>query len=289
MAMATNGTGSQVTGVMGIAFNTSEGDSARGYEYPTIVDTMYNQKLISKRAYSLYLDDLGKFSSFLPLHTLTVLTPNSEAKTGSIIFGGIDTAKFYDNLTTFPTYTGAIATSSRLTAPLSLISITDLTAKKHTVLKQSEFYSSPVVLDSGTMQSLLPPQVYHEAVTYLKSKLNITVNTASNSVPCSLRHENATVNYFFQDPQHNVTAAISVPFSELTIPRDEFPRSTGFKKSTPEGMCTFGIAPTSEIDPIVTLGDTFLRSAYLVFDLDDLTVSMAQAKFGVTESNVVPI
>jgi hypothetical protein len=36
-------------------------------------------------------------------------------------------------------------------------------------------------------------------------------------------------------------------------------------------------------------GDTFLRSAYIVFDLDNEAVSIGKAKFNVTESNIKEI
>jgi hypothetical protein len=42
-------------------------------------------------------------------------------------------------------------------------------------------------------------------------------------------------------------------------------------------MCYFGMVPGD--GPVRLLGASFLRSAYLVFDAEDLVVKMAQAKW----------
>lgn len=52
-------------------------------------------------------------------------------------------------------------------------------------------------------------------------------------------------------------------------------------------MCQFGIEPAGE-DPIL-LGDTFLRSAYVVYDLANNQISIAQTDFNATTSNVQEI
>jgi hypothetical protein len=51
-------------GIMGIGYNTSEAniDSGNGTEYPNLPIAMVNAGLIKSAAYSLWLDDLRKFS-----------------------------------------------------------------------------------------------------------------------------------------------------------------------------------------------------------------------------------
>lgn len=72
------------TGIMGIGYDTNEAIvSQGGDQYPNLVDVMVSQGLIQTRSYSLYLDDL-------------------EADTGSIIFGGIDSAKYQGQLAVLP-------------------------------------------------------------------------------------------------------------------------------------------------------------------------------------------
>jgi len=74
------------TGIMGVGFALNEAVcNTAGVcpVYPTIVDQMVSQNKINTRAYSLWLDDLN-------------------AETGSILFGGVDSAKYHPPLVTLP-------------------------------------------------------------------------------------------------------------------------------------------------------------------------------------------
>jgi hypothetical protein len=59
--------------------------------------------------------------------------------------------------------------------------------------------------------------------------------------------------------------------------------------SNGDPACIFGIGPASVLDngPLL-LGDTFLRSAYVVYDLANYRIGLAQTKFNSTDSNVAP-
>lgn len=64
MGLATSGNGI-LNGIMGVSFDDDEAEfSQSGLTYPTIIDTMFTQGVISAHAYSLYLDDLSKSTSF---------------------------------------------------------------------------------------------------------------------------------------------------------------------------------------------------------------------------------
>lgn len=58
-----------------------------------------------------------------------------------------------------------------------------------------------------------------------------------------------------------------------------------FDNGTP--LCVFGISPSDGTTAV--LGDTFLRSAYLVYDLGNNEMSIGQTNFNATNSNVVEI
>lgn len=63
MALATKAQ-SIPTGIMGIGFDTDESIvSNGGQSYPSIIDTMVSENIISSKSYSLYLDDLSKSAS----------------------------------------------------------------------------------------------------------------------------------------------------------------------------------------------------------------------------------
>ena len=57
--LASNGSTTSGTGILGIGFAANEAPPG---QYPNIIDQMVSEKLINTRAYSLYLDDLRKFS-----------------------------------------------------------------------------------------------------------------------------------------------------------------------------------------------------------------------------------
>jgi len=59
----------------------------------------------------------------------------------------------------------------------------------------------------------------------------------------------------------------------------------GYQGRTP--LCIIGISPADGSTPV--LGDTFLRSAYVVYDLVNNQISLAQTDFNATSSNIMEI
>lgn len=54
-----------------------------------------------------------------------------------------------------------------------------------------------------------------------------------------------------------------------------------------EPACSFGLSPGP--DGFQVLGDAFIRGVYILFNMEEHTVSIAQAKYGVEESDVVAV
>lgn len=81
---------------------------------------------------------------------------------------------------------------------------------------------------------------------------------------------------------------ISVPFSELALPLTD---TAGNSVTLPSGStaCQFGIYVNDQADVPNLFGDTFLRSAYVVYDLDNKQIGIAPTIFGSTKSNVQEI
>lgn len=73
--------------------------------------------------------------------------------------------------------------------------------------------------------------------------------------------------------------------SELVLPLElgsgETPRY-----QNGEEACSFGIQPANGLPTL--FGDTFLRSAYAVYDLVNNKIALANTDFNVTDSNIVP-
>ena len=100
-------------------------------------------------------------------------------------------------------------------------------------------------------------------------------------VPCSLANRNGSLNYGFGGAGGPViSVAVSQLVLPLTLPNGQIPRYTNGAE-----VCQLGIQGAGNLP--VLFGDTFLRSAYVVYDLDNNRIALAQTDFNSTESNVV--
>lgn len=258
------------TGIMGIGFDLNEalvgqevaqGDSSP-QPYPNLIDEMLQQGLIGVRGYSLYLDDL-------------------EADTGTIVFGGIDKAKFSGDLGILEIQPDATSgTYSSFGVILSSVGVTDSTGS--TVLTTSNM-PNVVVLDTGTAFTILPSDLVDELFTYFGA---VNDETYGPIVLCDLGGMTGTLNYQFAGPTGPV---VSVPFEELAIPIVDLQNGDVLTDEKNNPVCQLGISAPSSTDEPLLFGDTFLRSAYVVYDLDNLQIGIAQTLFNVTDSNVEAI
>ncbi|RAQ57817.1 yapsin [Aspergillus flavus] len=91
-------------------------------------------------------------------------------------------------------------------------------------------------------------------------------------------------DYGFGGPNGPV---IRVPFTELAVPwlddNDDYQ-----KLSNGNDACVFGVVPITDDSPIL-FGDTFLRSAYVVYDLDQQQIAIAPTRFNSEDTNIVEI
>ncbi|KAH9838911.1 Aspartic peptidase, putative yapsin [Teratosphaeria destructans] len=260
MALATTDSGINI-GIMGVGYDTDEsivGENGTS-PYPSIIDQMVNEGLINTRAYSLYLDDL-------------------EASTGTILFGGYDTSKYSGNLTALPIQTDSqTETVDSFSVVWSLLGVTDSSG---TTAIGGSALPVAAVLDSGTTLTVVPKGIFTELAQYFGA--SYSRSAGGYFVPCNLG--SGSLNYQFGGSSGPV---INVEFSELAIPVDG---SNGNPLTFENGetACEFGLQP-AESNGVYLLGDTFLRSAYVVYDLDANTIYMAPIKFNSTSSNIQEI
>ncbi|MCJ1244538.1 hypothetical protein MMC30_001736 [Trapelia coarctata] len=251
------------TGIMGIGFNVGESIvQSQGVDpYPNIIDELVAQKLTNTRAYSLWLNDLGSSS-------------------GTILFGGYDTAKFTGDLTALqiqPDSQSGNITS--MTVAWTSLSLTDPSSGT-TTLTTSDFIA-PAILDSGTTLTGLPTALYEPLAAFAGVVDDPDYGAVVN---CNISNYPGTLNYGFGGPGG---PSISVPFYELAIPATDLNGAPlTFRDGSP--ACTFGLFPIENGQSIL-FGDTFLRSAYVVYDLDNLQIAIAPTVFNTTKSSVVEI
>ena len=100
-------------------------------------------------------------------------------------------------------------------------------------------------------------------------------------VPCSLANKNGSLHYGFGGVGGPVIAVdVSQLVLPLTLPNGRVP-----EYQNGAAACQLGIQAAGNLP--VLFGDTFLRSAYVVYDLDNNRIALAQTDFNSTDSNVV--
>jgi hypothetical protein len=151
--------------------------------------------------------------------------------------------------------------------------------------------ATPVVLDSGTTLTYLPDR----AVEAIYNQLNVYDDSQNSGLAfcdCNLLSQN-NYNIAYQFGGSN-GPTVSVPLGEL-VQNDvqqyiggedgiQLPPDLPFPSSS---VCSFGIMAGSQ--GLYLLGDSFLRSAYVVYDLDNHQIAIGQANLNSTSSNVMEI
>ncbi|KAF4637171.1 hypothetical protein G7Y89_g918 [Cudoniella acicularis] len=245
-------TSSAAEGILGIGYAVNEVQVGRAGKaaYNNLPAQMVTDNLIQSNAYSLWLNDL-------------------DASTGSILFGGVDTDQFKGTLATLP-----IQTESGVYAEF-LITLTGISFGDTVIAKNQ---AQAVLLDSGSSLTYLPDAMTEAIYEMVGAQYDSEEGAAY--VPCSLASNSSTLGFTFTTP------TIQVTMDEMVIP---VTASNGRPLTFSDGTkaCLFGIAPAGTGTAV--LGDTFIRSAYLVYDLANNEISIAQTNFNATSNNVVEI
>jgi len=140
-------------------------------------------------------------------------------------------------------------------------------------------YATAAILDSGTTITLLPDDI--AAVVFEELGAEVSQELGAVVVPCALGTKNGTLKYQFGGQGGpTIAVAVSQLVLPLTLPNGRVPQY-------PNGAaaCQLGIQAAGNLP--VLFGDTFLRSAYVVYDLDNNRIALAQTDFNATGSNVV--
>lgn len=186
-----------------------------------------------------------------------------DASTGSILFGGINTDKYHGTLETLP----IIQIDGEYAAFYIALTAVGVKGVAGSLGKDLD---TAVLLDSGSSLTYLPNNI----TSAIYSELGVTYseNEGAAFIDCNRASENWTIDYTFSSP------TISVSLSELVVPIGE---------SNGKDICILGIAPAD--GSTCVLGDTFLRSAYVVYDLESNQIGLAQTNFNSTTDNILEI
>lgn len=266
----------RVTGIMGLGFGSNV---AAERQYPTIVDNLVSQGLIDSPAFSLYLNDL-------------------ESDEGSVLFGGVDADKFVGELALLDLVPDVQAFNDDITSfnvRISGFDVVDPDGERIVDLHDLDSYA---ILDSGSTISLLPDRqvraLWEEfGVVSMENLIAPLIDckygggsgSGSDDYIFEFRFGSKTI----QVPMHEMVVDAFYDIQDDIMADDELAEYFGGW----EGVCMFGVGSTADFgfftDKFTLLGDTFLRSAYVVYDLANEQVGIAQANLNSTRSSIVEI
>lgn len=260
-------------GILGVGYSSNVASTQR---YPNLIDQFVAQKLITTKAYSLYLND-------------------RRSDQGNILFGGIDKDKFIGDLSILPIFMNKGQVEPiHFEVEMQSVSL-DLTKDGKTTkiistdpsLSQT---STIAILDSGTTLSYLPKKITEQ----IHNKLRVYVDdmwTGLTFIDCKYLTSNPDLRLSFTFGD----ATISVPVWEIVLDllgdiQSELPFKMPFERA-----CVFGIQSTDGFDEDgfnedwALLGETFLRSAYVVYDLTHHQIGIAQANLNSTKTDIIEL
>ncbi|KAK5120814.1 hypothetical protein LTR85_005881 [Meristemomyces frigidus] len=252
--LGTSGTGIS-EGVLGIGFPAS---------YPTINHNLAAQGIIASNSYSIWLDELS-------------------AASGTILFGGLNLAKFVAPLLKMPVVGGTTNSDGSVSynqPTVELSRVATLQGSTRTVQTASGYFEN-AVLDTGTTLTVLQKPLADSIISAMGAQYYPSTATSGNIIiPCSAASSDLSINFHFSNPITGPT--VNVGIAELVL--QDLGAVNGVE------MCLFGIYSAAASDNLPTImGDTFLRSAYVVYDLDTNHVGMAQTVFDSGTADILEI
>lgn len=207
------------------------------------------------------------------------------AEKGTVQFGDEDGSKYHGRLGKVPLnlYNGDLVDWSVNLSSVTRVHMEESGKETRTQLTADD-YNVGYVLDTGSPNMYVPTPLYESVV----AGLNATeIINGAPYVRCSLRSASTSfLDFGFQIDvegqrlSKSELVQIRVPYSEIIYPFG-YPGTVPPQRDLDGAeMCYFGVVPQD--GPIRLLGATFARSAYLVFDADNVVVKMAQAKWSTT-------
>jgi hypothetical protein len=247
------------TGLLGIGYDALEAPSVNNAvpRFPGVVTSLKQAGMIDRRAFSFYFDDV-------------------EAGTGSVVFGGIDRAKFTGDLTAVSITPNQAGVFDRYRVDLTAVSFIDESGKS-TLLSPPNM-AAPAAIDTGASISILPTPVL-AAIIAGTGAIQVS---GFHAVDCALRSSNTSIEFQIGGASG---PRIQVPMSEIVG------LGSGLRFSDGKLACPLTLGFLGETDaqsiPLggYTLGDPFLRSAYVVFDVDNNEVYLGQPNRNAAGSN----
>ena len=251
-----------------VSLGEASGVTVKGLQFADITDSEgasgilgigYEANEAARQEYPNFVS-LLKSQNYINKRAYSLYLNSVNAQTGTILFGGKDTRKYKGKLTTYLT-----SGNERLQIPLQLLSVGG---------QSVSLSGSNGVLDSGTTLRKKKKEEYYQ----LAAKLNwIDVSSSAQQPPGNYYAGPCSGPDFVFNFGNGGT--VTVPYSAVTM-----------SVTDDNSLCIITVLPNTnpKIEGITILGDNFLRSAYVVYDLDAEQISIANVNY-TTDSNVVEL
>ncbi|KAF5252857.1 hypothetical protein FANTH_2181 [Fusarium anthophilum] len=170
---------------------------------------------------------------------------------GEFLFGGVNKAKYTGPLVTYP----VAADNTFDVRDRALVVMTGLRTTSDGKTSELDFKARPVLLDAGTIQSRLSLNMTLPLITTMKVSMDEKLDAVA---PCNTSSKE-TLDFTFRDLTLNV------------------PSQTSSRQPQLRAVSTVWRAAKSSITKIpLVLRDDFLRAVYVVYDWDNMEISLAQ-------------
>ncbi|KAK5038338.1 hypothetical protein LTS07_001808 [Exophiala sideris] len=238
MAIATSADSRDPYGILGLGYDTLESWADDGQRTPY-------KNLLDQMVEQQLIDE--------PIFSLWL--DDLGASHGVILFGGVDNTRYTGELVTLPVVPPESGIYNVYAVEWTYLGFQ--TSNGETALTADTF-SVSAVLDSGTDLTWVPTALMEEIVRILPLTTSGTSSTGviSYTVPCSAKSDEGSFSFGFPGG-----LKVAVPIAEMVLPWDG-------------DTCLWGM---SAISSGFVLGDTFLRSAYVVYDQGNNEIGLAQS------------
>jgi hypothetical protein len=243
---------------LGVGYVSSSEEGILGIGYPT------NEAILqySRQPYVNVPQHMMQ-SGLINTNAYSLWLNDLDASKGSILFGGVNTEKYTGSLQTLP----IIAEQGVYAEFIIALTGVGYNGNQNSIASN---LNTAALLDSGSSLMYLPNDVTESIYKMTGAKYSQEYGAAF--IDCNMRYNETTIDFTFSSP------TIRVSMSELVL-------VMGYQGRNP--ICILGIAPADGTTPV--LGDTFLRSAYVVYDITNNEISLAQTNFNSTGSNILEI
>ncbi|OAG08728.1 acid protease, partial [Paraphaeosphaeria sporulosa] len=202
---------------------------------------------------------------------------HQDAKEGTILFGGVDKYKARGAMKRVP-LTSIIQTPHGDDFTEWSVNLTSLARRIGQAGSEESLLRTTynAIIDTGSPNMYVPQYLYDT----IAAPLNVTLRTYRNTsyVPCSLRSSPDSLNFTFAGKDGADGPQIRVPYSEIIYPFS-MPANLGeVRGEDGTELCYFGVLSNNG-SGIFLLGNSFIRSAYVVYDADNLELRMAQSRW----------